>query len=544
MNQGNLVHVGLSVMENLHCPRSLTVAILLRYEEWNQLVELTTDPAHHLDAYSFSKAYQATEFLRKFDGLPTSYNKEQLARESFVDSERQCLETNLRLSRFLYGVLETPEDLRLDEFFTEMKKTISDWLGPFNYSFVEEAARFGPGSTYSDRGRLNTVPDKITSVPAMTPSSWSWIRSFSQTAWAQARATASPAGSCILLDSVPGNRFLTVPKDARKVRGIAVEPSFNIYFQLGVGALLRERLKRSIGLDIAVGQEVNRSMISGKPGKLATIDLSSASDTVSKSLVKLLLPQRWFHHLDNLRSPKTRVDGRWWYLEKFSSMGNGFTFELETLIFASIVCTVYMRHGIQPVYGENFSVFGDDIIIDSTLFPEVISVLRFLGFTPNPRKTFCEGNFRESCGEDVFDGFSVTPVRLDGYPSNPIDFFSLHNKLRRIEDYFDCDLSRIRRFLIFQVPARLRLTVPSQLGDTGFHDPSGVVRRRVRHWCHQVLIVVPMPFTVSWSCFKDPVMFAAALYGIPSSLSGRAVFSARGDAPGYLCKWVSYFDFV
>jgi len=409
MNQGNLVHVGLSVMENLHCARAVTVAILLRYGEWNQLVELTTDPSHYSDAYAFAKAYQATEFLRKFDGLATTYDKERAARESFVDSERQCSESNYRLSKYLYGVLETPEDARIADFIDDVRKIVGDWLGSFSYSSVEEAARFGPGATFSDKGKLNTVPDKISNIPALTSDAWLWLRSFSKTAWARARAEASPARSEIPLECVEGNRFTTVPKDARKVRGIAVEPSLNLYFQLGLGNLIRSRLKSAIGLDLSVGQDVNRKMLLGKPGRYSTIDLSSASDTVSKSLVKLLLPRRWYNALDSLRSPKTRVDGKWYYLEKFSSMGNGFTFELETLIFASLVACVYSRHGRQAIYGENFAVFGDDIIVDSDLSSEVIAVLRYFGFTPNKRKTFTSGSFRESCGFDIFDGVDVTP---------------------------------------------------------------------------------------------------------------------------------------
>lgn len=544
MDQGNLVRVGLSVMENLHCARSLTVALLLRYGEWNQLVELTIDPSHYSSAFEFAKAYQATEFFRKFDGLPTDYDKEQLAREGFVASERQCLKSNIRLSRFLYGVLETPEDIRIDDFIVNARKKIGGWLGTFSYSLVEERARFGPGATFSDAGRLATVPDKITNIPALTPDAWVWLRSLSKTAWARALADVSPTNPEIRIDEVQGNRYTTVPKDARKVRGIAVEPSINIYFQLGIGALIRSRIRGSMGLDLSVGQDVNRKMISGKPGRFATIDLSSASDTVCKSLVKLLLPPRWFEALNSLRSPKTRVDGKWWVLEKFSSMGNGFTFELETLIFSGIIAAVYDAHGRDAIYGENFAVFGDDLVVDSDLGNEVIAALKFFGFTPNQRKTFLQGSFRESCGFDVFDGVEVTPVRLDKYPSNPIDYFTIHNKLRRIEDYFGLDLSRTRRYLVHQVPAPLRVVVPRQLGDTGFHTPGGVVRSRVRNCCHEIQIVIPLPFTVKWSNFKDPVIFAAALYGLPSSTSGKREFVGRGDPVGYARKWISYFDFV
>lgn len=39
--------------EAIDTPRALTVFLLLKYKEWDQLLELETDPSDYLDAESF-----------------------------------------------------------------------------------------------------------------------------------------------------------------------------------------------------------------------------------------------------------------------------------------------------------------------------------------------------------------------------------------------------------------------------------------------------------------------------------------------------------
>ena len=145
----------------------------------------------------------------------------------------------------------------------------------------------------------------------------------------------------------------------------------------------------------------------------ATIDLSNASDTVAYQLVKLVLPPDWFELLISLRAPFTDMDGKRVRLEKFSSMGNGFTFALETLLFWTLCDTV--SNGEAQV----LRVFGDDIIVDTAHAKACVKALEFFGFTPNAKKTFLEGPFRESCGGDYFNGVSVRAVYVKNLPDEP-----------------------------------------------------------------------------------------------------------------------------
>jgi hypothetical protein len=55
-------------------------------------------------------------------------------------------------------------------------------------------------------------------------------------------------------------------------------------------------------------------------------------------------------------------------------------------------------------------VFGDDIIVPLDCSDTTQEALGDLGFKVNTAKTFSEGNFRESCGVDAYDGYDVTKV--------------------------------------------------------------------------------------------------------------------------------------
>jgi len=130
------------------------------------------------------------------------------------------------------------------------------------------------------------------------------------------------------------------------------------------------------------------------------LDLKNASDSVARRLVELLLPKRWFEVLNDLRSPTTLIGNQVVLLEKFSSMGNGFTFELETLVFLAIVLALNPAHKA----GKNVFVYGDDIICPTRSSSDVIAALSFFGMTVNKEKSFTYGMFRESCGRDYFNG--------------------------------------------------------------------------------------------------------------------------------------------
>lgn len=505
-----------ALCEGLATPVSLSVAILMRYGEWDQLAVKRVDPKHYESADRYWRDAAAVSFLRKLDELPTSFNREEKAIKGFFECEEQCFRTNERLSPFIYGAYGTGEEA-INRFISVARKNIRSIIG---HAPTNVEGRFGPGSTYGDRGFLVTVPDKMSSCPTLTASALGFLFPWASTAWAKACAEYRRAPTFVL-----GNRFTTVPKDSTKFRGIAIEPSLNLFYQLGFGRVLRKRLKYS-GIDLKNGQDIHRQVAreASIRGHMSTLDLSNASDTICRNLVKLLLPSSWYDCLDALRSPTTLVDGKRVRLEKFSSMGNGFTFELESLLFLGICSAALECSGFPVKLGENLLVYGDDIIVPTEVSSVVISALQFFGLTINREKSFVEGPFRESCGGDFFEGSDVRPFFLKELPYEPQHYIAMANGLRhlgRSDPGNDARFNSVRRswFRVLDViPSAIRrLRGPKDLGDIVIHDDEEFWQTRTRSCIRYVRCYRPARFArVGWEHFKPDVVLASALYGVGS----------------------------
>lgn len=534
-------------------PRCLTVAILLRYSEWDQLASLRVDPHLYLEREKYYVDTVATEFLRKYEPLPTSVDRQKAAVVSAMEAEASCYKTNERLSPYLFAVSGIPND-GVDEdvlaYVRRVRKKIARVLGPVPASLE---GRFGPGATFADRGRLTTVPDKMSSAPTLTRSCDIMLYHWAQNAWGRAcyERLQPPVFS-------RGNRFTTVPKDSMKHRGIAIEPSINVFYQLALGEHMKRRLKQ-YGLDLKEGQEVHRQVAcsASRDDSLCTIDLSSASDTVAYNLVKLLVPEDWFQLLDSLRCANTfgLVPKRWLRLEKFSSMGNGFTFELETLIFASLVSEACSSQDSgSGFWGSDVFVYGDDIICPSESYRGVKAVLEFFGMSLNGKKSFHRGPFRESCGGDYWGGADVRPHYLKESPDEPHKIISLLNGLKRVCDKDWLSVNLRNRYLrswfcvLDALPAPIRrCRGPKDLGDIVIQDDESRWSTRTIHSIRYVRVWKPVRTTaIPWEHWKPDVVLAAALYGVRDTLHGPlGSRKSRGVTPrdavsGYGLGWVAY----
>jgi hypothetical protein len=232
---------------------------------------------------------------------------------------------------------------------------------------------------------------------------------------------------------VKGNVLFTVPKKTDIDRCACKEPDLNMFMQKGVGSSIRRALRR-VGVNLN-DQSRNQSLAhqGSIGGHLATLDLSSASDSVSTELVRLALPVNWFWYLDAIRCHVTVIDDVEHVNEMFSSMGNGFTFELESLLFYAITRTVAYFEGIPGVV----SVYGDDIICPTPLVDSLIWVLGYLGFQVNDDKSFSTGPFRESCGGHYLNGVNITPFYLRAPVTSTVDLIRFANQLRLWADEDD-----------------------------------------------------------------------------------------------------------
>lgn len=227
-----------------------------------------------------------------------------------------------------------------------------------------------------------------------------------------------------------------VPKDSDCHRTVGTQPLLNVFVQLGAGDYMRDHILRDrCHIDIRTAQvKVNGplallgSACEGMP--FATIDLASASDCMSIELIKFLCPPEWFAFLNSIRTPSYVLpdDDKVRRYEKFCAMGNGFCFPLETIVFWSLCQAVY---DLNVVPDRTCAVYGDDIIVYQSTALELIELLNAVGFQTNTSKTFVFGPFRESCGQDYFNGVNVRPVILDEILENASQVYHLINSLQR-----------------------------------------------------------------------------------------------------------------
>jgi len=236
--------------------------------------------------------------------------------------------------------------------------------------------------------------------------------------------------------AVQGGRLSFVPKSRDISRTICTEPLLNMIVQKGLGRLFESTLESRFGINLADQQDKNRRLarIGSKCGAFGTIDLSSASDTVSLNLLREILPSYVLSWLLESRSGFVQLpNGESRKLHMVSSMGNAFTFPLQTILFCSVVIGVYRALNLELVYPRGlsrgtFGVFGDDIIVRREAYDLVVNILSRLGFFVNQDKSFNVGPFRESCGADFWAGYNVRGIYCRSLKTKQ-DVFSLINRL-------------------------------------------------------------------------------------------------------------------
>jgi len=244
------------------------------------------------------------------------------------------------------------------------------------------------------------------------------------------------------------SRLKFVPKDLRKTRSICMEPVIFMYYQQAVRQWYEKGISDSwLGRFVRIDdQTVNQeSAVFGAEFALVdTIDLSSASDSVSWSLVKAIFPPGIAKYLAATRTAYVDVPDQDQPVKvnKFAPMGSALCFPVQSTLYSAVVilasymvreglglaevCDInlddlkrtmhrlyYNDHTFLSQKFQPFRVYGDDIICDSRITSTTIALLRSLGFIVNEEKSFV-GNtaIRESCGIYAFAGEDVTPLRF------------------------------------------------------------------------------------------------------------------------------------
>lgn len=490
--------------------RALRVKEQLLAEDYLGVATNSIAPSDYLSSGHFCLDYAAVSFLKKLEGMPTGLDLDEIALRAFKGAETMCASTNIR---FTYG---RPLKNGAEQLIESARRKIASIIGEKpDYDRIASLMTWGPGATATIKGDMVRPESKVLEPKlSVTPKAFRLARGVvgRDLHWMRARlgcnheppALLEVAGPCSALQSefqlVHYMRVVTVPKSSVTRRTIGAEPSMNGYIQQGVGRLLKDLLfKKGVNLR---DQSWNQTLAKcAQQLNLCTIDLSSASDTLSYWLVEELLPPAWFELLSSLRSGHALMpDGKIVALEKFSSMGNAFTFELESLIFYALSWACCQEVG-APV--EFLSVFGDDIIVDRRAYSRIEGLFKICGFKVNPEKSYVSGRFFESCGVHAFNGCDVTPMYqkelLYGLP----ELVRLHNRILRWCERTVISRNRFDRLLSF-----LRREAREQTLITGEELP------RVPHGTEGDLGFWTHGMKVTWS---DGMVLCYTLEAIPNS---------------------------
>jgi hypothetical protein len=221
-------------------------------------------------------------------------------------------------------------------------------------------------------------------------------------------------------------RLVTVLKNSTSRRTITAEPLVNQFVQQGLNIGLRREIERCPILSQCLAltnQRINQNLaLEGSlTGKWSTIDLSSASDRLSLSLVQMTFARhpRFLQAMEDCRSPSCKDGITVRSMKKFAGMGNALTFPVQSIVFAAISLAATLDGlGLNPTYrnvvrlASSVRVYGDDIIVGTAHYDRVIHWIESFGLKVNTTKSFGTGKFRESCGVDAYNGINVTPLYL------------------------------------------------------------------------------------------------------------------------------------
>lgn len=449
----------LAVLEVL--PTTPTGDLVMSCIREGRYLDLHKVPHPKFSSDFFAVEYFAFNLLRKYPFV--GIDREKVALANFMACETKCAQTNGKLA--VLSSLDNEARTRI----SWIRDKITHLLGDFDWNAASLGFAWGPGATtrlansegdvyYKFRGSPETTLANLPLAEAAIASIPLWFENH------QVEST--------ICSIVPGGRITTVPKDAKTDRVIEVQPCMNTYIQKGIGSLIRDRLRR-VGINLR-SQETNQELArTARTRSHATIDLSNASDTISSKTVELLIRDDWFAALQRCRTPRYVLSGEIKTAHRFSSMGNGYTFELETLIFWGLAQRAIYESGCMD---RTCAIYGDDIIIPSLAVGPLYELFDLFGFTPNKEKSFIRGPFYESCGKHYFWDAEVTPLYIKEEIVSPRRAAWFANSILRwivrVNKSLDYFLQSVPWLTTLRwVPDMYRLHIPEGVGDGGLIVP-------------------------------------------------------------------------
>lgn len=419
-------------------------------------------------------ARQVLAFYTKRDDIDIGEDRLRNAVETFSRCEARCAETNDIFRKVRRGDFQM--STRVNTVLHGAIRKISHILGDVP-SFESLSVRFGPGATTDVQKRTASARQKLSKgfscSEALVPIVKYCLEELPQWVFGHTPREEvdpmTPGYEPLLEDFVPvdpnvrlvdveikPSRLNFVRKNAKTYRSIGVENGLDSMFQIAVGSDIAAKL-RKVGIDIRDQTRNQRLAREGSiSGRIATVDLRSASDCLAYELVHELFPIDWACFLSFFRNPE--MDSKelgLMRLHMFSSMGNGITFPLQTLIFYALASSC-CEDGDDL---SHVSVYGDDITIPTHRAELLYEVLNAVGFIVNTEKSYTTGNFRESCGKDYLSGIDIRPCYVKDQ-LEVSDLFRMHNFFYRQYAY-----EEVCVYLRDLIHPSIRLFGPDGYGD-------------------------------------------------------------------------------
>lgn len=353
-------------------------------------------------AYFTKAQLQLFHFLKRYRFQKDVFSDKELlcqAKEKFLATQKRISEPLVN-SELIHRVLQKARSLA---------KGI---LGEYSLEEHMAGCRFGRRACYGHAYAKSYLDLKCAGPITGSQDHITWFKGYlsSDPILADVIEKCAPVGGPIyqVCDTL---NLSFVPKSWKSLRTIKPNTLLGSFYTYGLGRLLQERLLQE-GLDINHLQEKHRRLVkvNSRTLKLATADLSAASDSITSELLRKVLPLPWYRAVMYGRNHHVSVDGTSYRMFSVATMGDGHTFPLQTLIFYCLLKAI-AELVVRPAY---VSVYGDDLIYPSWLHKYVVHVFPKLHLILNKEKTYVSTHFRESCGADCAHGVDVRPFSPEG----------------------------------------------------------------------------------------------------------------------------------
>lgn len=371
-------------------------------EGWRGLTCGTLD---NYQPYHLKTTRQVCDLFKKFSFSRDLHTPVQLRDESV----KKFMDNQARLSNFCI-----PEDKLVKAILFGARGYMDKILGDFSHLEICERATFGKKSSVGIPMRKACESQRYEAPITGSREHVEWFDRYygiwnrPALEYAKTRAASLAAPPYRLIDTLEA---VLVDKTWKSLRMIMPNTTLGTLYSSGLGKVIEDRL-RKYGYDIRHLQPVHGELakIGSITGSLVTADQSMASDNITVQLIDAICPRQWASALKFGRIGGMSLYGQTLVSPTFATMGIGFTFPLQTLVFLCLLLAI--RDHCELDEQTVISVFGDDLIYDERMHHLVVDVFPCLGLVLNIEKTFATGNFRESCGQDYYRGIDVRPFHL------------------------------------------------------------------------------------------------------------------------------------